>query len=133
MGLSFSKWLIVSEVFELDLGHVLTLSEALSLSPEAQERIDATKSSYQPGPYSKDHLVAAILGFKPASIVVYSHHPESPAAAIVSDEIKNGHSDRIQAELLSHGFKVRPDFSHYSYESTRIFNNKYYCRWQSSN
>jgi len=100
MALSFSKWLVVSEVFRLDLGHVLTLAEALELSPEAQARIDKTKSSYQPGPHASDHLVAAVLGYKPAAIVLYAHHPESPAAAIVTDAIKKGDSDRIQAELL---------------------------------
>ena len=110
MALSFSKWLVVSEVFRLDLGHVLTLAEALELSPEAQARIDKTKSSYQPGPHASDHLVAAVLGYKPAAIVLYAHHPESPAAAIVTDAIKKGDSDRIQAELLAHGIKVRPDF-----------------------
>lgn len=113
MGLSFSKWLIVSEIFKLDQGsHVLTLSEALELSPEAQARIDTTKASYKPGPHENDHLVAAVLGLKPTAIVSYAHHPESPAASIVSDAIKRdtGNVGRVQAELLSHGIKVRPDF-----------------------
>lgn len=111
MGLSFSKWLIIAEVFNLDFGKVLTLAEALDLSPEAQERINVTKASYAPGPHTGDHLVAAVLGLKPAALLRYEHHPENPAASIVSDAIKKGDSGRVQAELLSHGIKVRPDFN----------------------
>jgi len=116
MGLSFSKWLVVSEVFKLDQGHVVSLAEALELSPEVKDRISYVKGNYLPSSHQQqphDHLIAAILGFKPAAIIRYDHHPENPASALVVDAIKKdfgGNNGRIQAELLSHGLKVRPDF-----------------------
>lgn len=104
--------MVVSEVFRLDQGHVVTFAEALELSPEAQARIYHTQATYKPGPHSGDHLIAAILGLKPAAIVRYDYHPESPASSVVADAIKKdfGNLGRIQAELLTHGIKVRPDF-----------------------
>lgn len=114
MGFSFSKWLIVNEVFNLNSGQVLNLVEALQLGSTAQRQIKKFNNMpYKPGPNNENHLVAAVLGYKPCAIVRYDHHPESPAAAVVSDELKASdtkNSGQIQAELLAHGIKVRPDF-----------------------
>jgi len=117
MGLSFSKFLIIHELFSLDKGQVLSLAEAVNISTDAatqaQDQLAAVRATYKPNPAGADHLAAVCAGLKPAAIVSYIHHPESPAAAVVSDEL---HKDldvtagEIQAELLKHGFKVRPDF-----------------------
>lgn len=122
MELSFSKYLAINEIFCLDQGKVLSLSEALSFrgdedetDPQAvvRDRIASVQANYVPGPRGSDHLTAAVLGFKPCAIIQYKHHPESPAAAIVAEKLKTGTSNAgaIQAELLKHGFKVRSDFA----------------------
>lgn len=117
MGLSFSKFLAIHEIFLLDEGRVLSLVEAVGISADAataaQSQLANVRANYKPDPFGADHLAAACAGLKPAAIVNYAHHPESPAAAVVSDELrKDAHANigEIQAELLSHGFKVRPDF-----------------------
>jgi hypothetical protein len=113
MGFSFNQWLAIYEVFKLDQGRVLTLSEVLDgMNPDTADKIAATRDSYKPGPYSSDPLIASIIGLKPVSIVRYAHHPENPAAEFVADKLKkdSGNFGRIQAELLSYGIKTRPDF-----------------------
>lgn len=122
MGLSFSQFLVVNEVFRLDYGRVLTLAEAIDPRAVAQQQIADIPNKYKPGPgLESDHIVAAVVGLKPTAIITYHHHPESPAAAVVSDEIKKRantptgelrwpEQGAIQAELLKHGIKVRPDF-----------------------
>ena len=111
MGLAFSHWLTIHEVFRLDQGRVLTLAEALDPQAIAQQRISSVRASYQPGPQG-DHIAAAVSGLKPAAIIRYDHHPESPAATVVSDSLKKTPTDlgQVQAELLKAGIKVRPDF-----------------------
>lgn len=124
MGLSFSQFLVVNEVFRLDHGRVLTLAEIIypqsseepfDAKTVAQQQIAAIPGKYKPGPgKDSDHIVAAVVGLKPTAIIRYDHHPDSPAAAVVSDEIKKkaptGNAGAIQAELLKHGIQVRPDF-----------------------
>ena len=81
----------------------------------AQKQIAAIPGIYKPGPGKEtDQIVAAVVGLKPTAIIRYNHHPDSPAAAVVADEIKKkaigGNAGALQAELLKHGIKVRPDF-----------------------
>lgn len=117
MGLSFSKFLAIHEIFLLDKGRVLSLVEAVGISADAtaqaQAQLADVRATYKPDPFGADHLAAACAGLKPAAVVSYFHHPESPAAAVVSDELRkdsDATAGEIQAELLKHGFQVRPDF-----------------------
>jgi len=127
MGLSFSQFLVVNEVFRLDQGRVLTLAEVITGLPTnepegpfdakaiAQQQIAAIPGKYKPGPGAEtDQIVAAVVGLKPTAIIRYNHHPDSPAAAVVADEIKKkaigGNAGALQSELLKHGIQVRPDF-----------------------
>lgn len=113
MGLSFSKYLAIHEIFQLDRARVLSLAEVVEPPPSAADQLARVRTSYRPDPAGSDHLAAVCAGLKPAAIVSYIHHPDSPAAAVVSDKLRKDHNltaGEVQAELLKHGFKVRPDF-----------------------